>query len=49
MTSILSSLNNFHSLEVVDRISEAKQVGENYKLNNLAIKGLNNTLIFTTL
>ena len=27
----LSSLNNFHSLEVVDRVSETQlQVGENY-------------------
>ena len=30
MTSILSNLNNFHSLEVVDRVSETQlQVGEN--------------------
>ena len=29
-TSILSILNNFHSLEVVDRVSEKQlQVGEN--------------------
>ena len=28
--SILSNLNNFHSLEVVDRVSETQfQVGEN--------------------
>ena len=39
MTSILSILNNFHSLEVVDRVSETQlQVGEN--LDNLAVKGL---------
>ena len=38
LTSILSNLNNFHSLEVVDRVSETQfQVGE----NNLAVKGLN--------
>ena len=30
LTSILSNLNNFHSLEVVDRVSETQlQVGEN--------------------
>ena len=30
MTSILSNLNNFHSLEDVDRVSETQlQVGEN--------------------
>ena len=29
LTSILSNLNNFHSLEVVDRVSEKQlQVGE---------------------
>ena len=30
LSSILSNLNNFHSLEVVDRVSETQlQVGEN--------------------
>ena len=30
LTSIFSNLNNFHSLEVVDRVSETQlQVGEN--------------------
>ena len=30
VTSILSNLNNFHSLEIVDRVSETQlQVGEN--------------------
>ena len=30
VASILSNLNNFHSLEVVDRVSETQlQVGEN--------------------
>ena len=30
ITSILSNLNNFHSIEVVDRVSETQlQVGEN--------------------
>ena len=30
LTSILSNLNNFHSLEVVDRVSETQlRVGEN--------------------
>ena len=30
LTSILSNLNNFHSLEVVDRVSETQlQVGKN--------------------
>ena len=38
---ILSNLNNFHSLEVVDRVSETQlQVGEKFGLNNLAVKGL---------
>ena len=40
-TSILSNLNNFHSLEVVDRVSETRlQVGENSDWKNLAAKGL---------
>ena len=31
LASILSNLNNFYSLEVVDRVSETQlQVGENY-------------------
>ena len=31
MNSVLLNLNNFHSLEVVDRVSETQlQVGENY-------------------
>ena len=39
LTSILSNLNNFHSLEVVDRVSETQlQVSENS--DNLAVKGL---------
>ena len=30
LTSILSNMNNFHSLEVVDRVSETQfQMGEN--------------------
>ena len=38
----LSTLNNFHSLEVVDRVSETQlQVGE-----NLAVRGLRRTLHF---
>ena len=42
LTSILSNLNNFHSLEVVDRVSETQlQVGENSdRIINLAVKGL---------
>ena len=41
VASILSILNNFHSLEVVDRVSETQlQVGENSDLNNLAVRGL---------
>ena len=32
LTSDLSNLNNFHPLEVVDRVSETQlQVGENWK------------------
>ena len=39
LTSILSKMNNFHSLEVVDRVSETQlQVGE-----NVAVKGLTTT------
>ena len=39
LTPIVSNLNNFHSLEVVDRVSETQlRVGE--KLNNLAVIGL---------
>ena len=39
--SILSNLNNFHSLEVVDRVSETQlQVGENSNWIILAVKGL---------
>ena len=35
LTSVLSNLNNFHSLEVVDRVSETQlQVSE-----NLAVEG----------
>ena len=46
LTSILSNLNNFHSLEVVDRINETQiQVGEN---SNLAVKGLMQSLAVTT-
>ena len=43
LTYILSNLNNFHSLEVVDRVSETQlQVagGGEFRLNNLAVKGL---------
>ena len=34
ISKILSNLNNFHSLEVVYRVSKK------FKLNNLAVKGL---------
>ena len=35
-----SNSNNFHSLGVVDRVSETQlQVGENSISNNLAVKG----------
>ena len=41
MTSILSNLNNFHSLEVVDRVSETQlQVGENSNWIIWRLKGL---------
>ena len=43
LTSILSNLNNFHSLEVVDRVSETQlqlvQVGENSDLTIWRFKG----------
>ena len=39
LTSILSTMNNFHSLEVVDRVSETQlQVGENSNRIILAVK-----------
>ena len=42
LTSILSNLNNFHSLEVVDRVSETQlQVGENSDWIIWRLKGLN--------
>ena len=38
--SILSNLNNFHSLEVVDRVSETQlQVGEHFNLIIWRLKG----------
>ena len=41
MTSILSNLNNFHSLEVVDRVSETQlQGGENSNWIIWRLKGL---------
>ena len=41
LTSILSNLINFNSLEVVDRVSETQlQVSENKNLKNLAVKVL---------
>ena len=41
LTSILSNLNNFHPLEVVDRVSEAQlQVGENSDWIIWRLKGL---------
>ena len=40
LTSILSNLNNFHSPEVVDRVSETQlQVGENSDLIIRRLKG----------
>ena len=40
LTAILSNLNNFHSLEVVDRVSEIQlQVGENSDLIIWRLKG----------
>ena len=44
LTAILSNLNNFHSLEVVDRVSETQlQVGENLNRIILRLKGLTRT------
>ena len=41
LTSILSNLNNFPSLEVVDRVGETQlQEGKNSDFFNLAVKGL---------
>ena len=41
LTSILSNLNNFHSLEVVDRVSETQlQVGENSNWIIWRLKGI---------
>ena len=40
VTPILSNLNNFHSLEVVDRVSETQlQVGENLNWKIWRLKG----------
>ena len=40
LTSILTNLNNFYSLEVVDRVSETQlQVGENSDLIIWRLKG----------
>ena len=40
LTFILSNLNNFQSLEVVDRVSETQlQVGENYDFLIWRLKG----------
>ena len=40
LTSILSNLNNFHSLEVVDRVSETQlRVGENLSWIIWRLKG----------
>ena len=40
LNSILSDLNNFHSLEVVDRVSETQlQVGENSNWTIWRVKG----------
>ena len=40
LTSMLSNLNNFHSLEIVDRVSEAQlQVGKNSNLIIWRLKG----------
>ena len=42
LTSICSNLNNFHSLEVVDRVSETQlQMGENSDLIIWRLKGYN--------
>ena len=39
LTSILSNMNNFHSLEVVDRVSETQfQMGENSDWKILQLK-----------
>ena len=50
LTSILSNLNNFHSLEVVDRVSEAQlQVGENSNWIIWRLKGQRSALSDHTL
>ena len=41
LTTILSKVNNFHPLEVVDRVSETTSSGGKFQLNNLAVKRLN--------
>ena len=42
----LSNLNNFHSLEVVDRVSETQlQMGE-FRLTNLSVKGLTEDKVY---
>ena len=38
LTSIFSNLTDFHSLEIVNRVSETQlQVGENFQLNKSAV------------
>ena len=47
LTAILSNLNNFHSLEVVDRVSETQlQVGENSDWIIRRLKGSRNAEFF---
>ena len=47
-TSILSNLNNFHSLEVVDRVSETQfHVGENSNWIIWRLKGLSSDRMAT--
>ena len=50
LTSILSNLNNFHSLEVVDRVSETQlQVGENSNWIIWRIGGSHNSWTLTNI
>ena len=39
LISILSDLNNFHSVEIVDRVSETELVNENYNYKIWRLNG----------
>ena len=46
LTSILSNLKNFYSLEVIDRVSKTTSSGWKFQINNSAVKGLMLDVVF---